>query len=144
MTAKFIGNGNGVVIICNHTAAPHKDADGHVVFHEGACNARAATGNILRSVNRKHAGTLGWFSAVIAGRQRDFCPQHAAWWKVYLAGAKKAADELKKRKDLERRAKEQAKRDAKIAREAAWKQKRDEKAAAKAERAATRLAKKAA
>lgn len=140
MTAKFLGRGNGVVITCNHNTAPYKDADGDNCFHEEKCDIRQSTGNILRSVNRKHAVANGWHSAIVAGKLRDFCPTHSPWWKEHLAGQKAAAAALRNRKSDEKAAKESARKAAWAAKQAGWKQKREEREAAKRARAAARAA----
>lgn len=153
MSTRFIGNGNGLSIMCNHGDVstgqrPLVDADGKPVIDKtGAptyehvfpakCAAKITTGQILRSGIRHYAGTVGWFSVEMSGRLRDFCTEHAKPRREYVKAAKAERERIAEEKKAARAAVKQARLEERD-------RKREERKAAKAAKAAARLAKKAA
>jgi hypothetical protein len=160
MTAKFIGNGNGLVLSCNHGAVsfgqkPQVDDYGRPVVHKNGlpileivfpppCETKLRTGQIVRSNIRHYAKTQGWLTVEVDGRQRDFCPEHAKVRKEQLKTRKADAERLKKEARAAREKADRERRIAWLAKLAGWKAKREEKERAKAARAAARASKRAA
>lgn len=134
MTARFIGNGFGVVITCNEGS-----------FEGGeACTARHTTANIVRSVNVTAAAQAGWVRASIASKVYDFCPAHTERPKAAAivraaekaaraqAKAQRALDKLDRAKAKAERA--AARRERKVQRDQAAEDKRGTRDARKLER----------
>jgi hypothetical protein len=138
MTAKFIGNGNGLALHCNH---------GDLSFHEtwpSQCGEKLVTGQIVQRNIRHYASTVGWLTVEVDGRNRDFCPPHALLRKEQLKTRRTDAERLKKEARAAREKADRERRDAWLAKLAGWKSKREEKERAKVARAAARARKRAA
>jgi len=160
MSTRFIGKGNGIVIMCNHGTVHMGerqvvDSDGKPVLHKNGtpateyvfppkCDEKLTTGQILRSGIRAYAQTQKWLTVVVDGRVRDFCASHAPERAAWIANRKAERERLLKDKQAARKKAEQEKLAAWLAKKAEWKRKANEKAARSAAWRAKREAKKAA
>jgi hypothetical protein len=157
MTAKFIGNGNGLSLRCNHgdvhmgeqravdsDGNPAVDDQGSPLFERvfpPKCDEKIVTGQILRSGIRAYAKTQKWLTVEIDGRQRDFCPAHGQVRVKWIKERKAQADAIKAEKKAAREKADAERRQAWADKQAAWKRRREEREASKRERAAARAAK---
>lgn len=156
MSAKFLGNGNGLVLRCNHgdvhmgeqrvidaEGNPTVDDKGAAVYERvfpAKCDEKIVTGQILRSGIRHYAKTQKWLSIEVDSRQRDFCAAHGKVRAKWIKERKAQASAIKAEKKAARDQAKAAKRDAWLAKLAEWKRKREAREAKRAARAVLKAA----